>query len=209
VQEKQANSVAVLDTDDGAGRPEDAFRRATFHWAQSTKKMVDMAAALGPNTRVAHAALADVEYARGLLDSLYLPPTVKTPAAYADGRGPVTAAEVHTSVSNLATRIGTMPCCDNGAHNSALQAHVDDIVGAPPIVRHHQVRKTPFNARVERRGVDLSAPVYSSGGKMLWAGVDCPACPSKASQRCQKDDGGFIEKPHKERKALAEQPQNA
>jgi hypothetical protein len=59
------------------------------------------------------------------------------------------------------------------------------------------------------RGADLSAPVVSKNGKMLWAGVDCPSCPSKATQRCQKDGGGFIEKPHPQRKSIAEQGQNS
>jgi hypothetical protein len=163
------------------------FRRAAFRWAQSTKLLVESSTALGPNTKVAHAALEDIEYAKDLLGAMFMPKASKIPAAYADRPTELTVAEVQDSVGGLAARIVTM--------------------------RPNEVRKTPFNARVEpaprpkvvdqprtHRGVDLSAPVISKGGKMLWATIDCPACPSKATQRCQKDGGVFIEKPHTQRK---------
>lgn len=138
---------------------------------------------MGKNKPVALSALADIEYARDLLDTLCIPSTVKSVV----DKPLITADEVKESVSNLIARVVAMPV--------------------------HQVRKTPFNARVERsqnhRGADLSAPVEAKNGRMLWAGVDCPTCPSKASQRCQKDDGGFVEKPHPARKTLAEQTRNA
>lgn len=47
---------------------------------------------------------------------------------------------------------------------------------------------------------DLSAPVYPKAGKALWAGVGCPKCRAKPTQRCQKADGSLLEKPHTERK---------
>lgn len=62
-----------------------------------------------------------------------------------------------------------------------------------------EVRTIKYN-----RGADLSAPVRPKQGKMLWAGVDCPVCPSIAGQRCRKEDGTFSEKPHPQRKSIAE-----
>jgi hypothetical protein len=48
---------------------------------------------------------------------------------------------------------------------------------------------------------DLNTPIYpSKSGRALWAGIKCPACPSKVNQRCQKSDGSPLEKPHAERK---------
>jgi len=173
VSEQQNSSAAVLD-DDGVGRIEDAFRKATFDWVRTTKKMVDVASCLGKNTRVAQAALADVEHARDMLDSLYLPLGTKSPAAASDGKAQITVAEVQESVSRLAHRLMVLP------------PEMDVQIIAPR----------------------WSEPVHPNNGKMQWAGVDCPKCPSKASQRCQKDDGGFVEKPHKERKELADQGQN-
>lgn len=213
--QEQLRSVTTLEHDDGVGNATDAFRRATFHWAQSTKRMVESSNALSLNAKVAFAALADIEYARDMLDKLFVPAASKVPAGVSDHNSTITAKAVQESVSKLATRVATLPCCDHGAANSRLQAHVDEIVGAPPIVRSGQVQvmregqwkweDPPKPWPAPHRGADLSAPVQPRNGKMLWAGVDCPACPSKASQRCQKDDGGFVEKPHKERKTLAEQ----
>jgi len=56
-------------------------------------------------------------------------------------------------------------------------------------------------ATSKKSALDLNAPVYPKAGKALWAGISCPACPSKANKRCQKADGSPLEKPHAERKA--------
>ena len=51
-------------------------------------------------------------------------------------------------------------------------------------------------AKTKKKPLDLSAPVQSKDGKMRWASIDCPGCPSKATERCRKPDGSFREKPH-------------
>lgn len=206
------NTTATqTDHDDGV-KSVDLFRRATFNWAMATKKMVESSLTLG-NATVARAALADIEYAKEMLDKLFVPKMDKKHLALQGSEIDVTQQGVSASVAGVADRIRDLPCCDHGAANSRLQAHVDDVVGAPPIVRSGQVRvlregqwrwedpPTDWPAPPQsHRGVDLSAPVYSRGGKMQWAKVGCPVCPSKASQRCQKGDGTFIEKPHPQRK---------
>jgi hypothetical protein len=174
--------------DDGVIRTEDSFRRAAFVFAGAAKRLAESSAKLGPTTKVAHPALVDIQHARDLLDSLFLPGASKVPAD-ADRPNNLTAEAVKGSVSDLATRI---------------QSHVDDIVGAPPIVRFRFDGGAEDNKPQVHRGVDLNAPVHPKNGKMLWAGVDCPVCPSKATQRCRKDDGTFIEKPHPPRKDTAE-----
>lgn len=161
----------VMDEGDGA-RPEDAFRRSTFRWAQATKIMVESAAALGPNTKVPVAALTDIEYARDALIRLYIPPVVKIPAASTEGKSPITALDVQDAVSGLAGRVASQ--------------QVEEVARKPH----------------SHRGADLSTPIISKNGKMLWASVDCPTCPSKATQRCQKVNGEFMEKPHQARKDL-------
>ena len=185
--------------DDGVSR-EDIFRRATFDWARSTKRLVESSAQLADHTRVAYAALVDIEYARDLLDRLFIPLASKVPAGFSDKNSTLTAQSVKDSVSGLAERMSWA---------SKVQAHVDDIVGAPPIVRTPEpkddrewldITKPSQNLRV----TDLSAPVWPKKGKMLWAAHDCPVCPSKAGQRCQKDDGGFLEKPHQPRKDIGD-----
>jgi len=161
-----------------------------------------------------------------------MPAVVKTPAAFADGKSPISTAEVHQSVSDLAKRIVAMPTEPRKTPFNArlsrevterVQEHVHDIMGAPPIVRtpappcgHRSGIHDEFCDVINEpdpiqifppqvyRGVDLAAPVHPKNGKMLWAGVDCPVCPAKASQRCEKA-GVLIEKPHKERKTLSEQ----
>lgn len=84
----------------------------------------------------------------------------------------------------------------------------------PPIKAAPKVAKMPLSPRtVARRAAaapvlatskkavaDLTAPVYPKGGKAAWAGIKCPVCPSKVSQRCQKADGSPLEKPHTERR---------
>lgn len=172
------SNTTVDDSDDGV-RPEDLFRRATFHWAVATKDMVARSVALSPTTKVARAALADIKYARDMLDDLFVPTAVKPPAVQ-EGETFVKAEEVKQSVSDLAARLD-------------VPLHL-----VPPLPETEE----PEVAQMHR-GVDLSAPVYPKGGKMLWAGVDCPTCESKAEQRC-RTDGRFMEKPHAARKALAE-----
>jgi len=252
--------------DDG-GKVEDLFRRAAFNWVQSTKRLVESSAALGPKTRVAYAALADIEHARDLLKDLFMPVASKTPAAFADQVNPITASDVRSAVSDVAKRITSqvqevrktpfnsrVEVRKDPSVAAQVQAHVDDIIGSPPIVRHGQPRAedpvrpplgldigcwppvSGWDGQVDHAGqgvtppplvpepkpqrreskplsrqahhkADLSAPVYPKGGRMLWAGVDCPVCPSVAGQRCQKDEtafGTFIEKPHPERKTVSE-----
>lgn len=155
----------VLESDDGVNA-EDLFRRAAFSWAMSTKKLVESSVALGANTKIAYAALVDIEYARDLLDKLFVPTSAKVPAAFTERASTITAKSVKKSVTDLADRVVTL---------TEPQVH---------------------------RGVDLSAPVHSKNGKMLWADVDCPVCPSKAHQRCRRDDGAFMEKPHPPRKDI-------
>lgn len=157
-----------------ARRPEDEFRRAAFVFASSTKRLVESSTSLGPNTKVAHAALVDIQRARDLLGNLSVP-VAKIPAAIADELNGLTAAGVQETVADLAKRIETY--LDEAPGGEAKQSH---------------------------RGADLGVPVHPKNGKMLWAGVDCPACPSRATQRCRKDDGAFIEKPHQPRKEMAE-----
>lgn len=183
---QQHSGANTLEHDDGI-RAEDMFRRAAFRWAQSTKLLVESSTALGLNTKVAHAALEDIEYARDLLVDLFMPKASKVPAAFADRPNPLSAGEVRACVSDLAKRVITIPVCV-----------VDECVTptSPPV----RAPRTPQ----QHRGSDLSAPVYSKNGKMLWANIDCPMCPAKATQRCQKDDGGPLEKPHPQRKVEAE-----
>lgn len=167
---------AVLD-EDGL-RKEEVFRRATFNWAISTKKLVEASAGLGNSTKVTRAALADVEYARDLLDGLFLPSTVRGTAASSaqEDKAMINASEVRKSVSDFINRISSQ-----------------GLIVLPP--------QLDIKIVDSRRGIDLSAPVHSKNGKMLWADNDCPACPSKAHERCRRPDGGFIEKPHKQRLA--------
>jgi len=199
---EQVHSVAVLEHDDGVGNPEDAFRRATFNWALSTKKMVELSNALGKNPRVARAALADIEYAREMLDKLYVPVTTKTPAAFADGRSLITAPEVQESVSGLAARIIALPLSRAG--DSECVRLCDHEVSGRHSARCQAGETFASKPAQSRRAADLSASVHPKNGKMLWAGIDCPVCPSVATQRCRKDDGVFIEKPHAPRKELAD-----
>ncbi len=175
---EQAHSATVtIDGGDGASsradcRTEDLFRRATFRFAQATKGMVESAVALGPSTKVPISALEDIELAVRMLRNLYIPPVVKIPVNFTEGKSLVTAAEVQEAVSTLADKVANQ------------QVEEED----QPVKSH--------------RGVDLSAPVISKNGKMRWALVDCPVCPSKVTQRCQKPDGGFVEKPHQARKDI-------
>lgn len=134
--------------------------------------MVDTSAAIGPNTRVAYAALADIEYARDLLDKLVMPQPARVPT----GHLLITAVDIRDSVEDLIARI------------NAPSRHLMVLPDVGVTITHPKV--------------DLSAPVHPAHGKMSWAGVDCPKCSSKAGQRCQKSDGGFVEKPHKERKEI-------
>lgn len=169
------DNATNLESDDGA-RVEDSFRRAAFNWAIATKRLAESSAALGVNTRVPYAALVDIEYARDNLDGLFIPKVAKVPAGSTEKPTNITAESVRNCVSGLATRMVTLPV----GESSKPKAKV-----------HHST--------------DLSAPVHSKNGKMLWADVHCPACPSMANQRCQRDDGAFLEKPHPQRKSISEQ----
>ena len=172
-------SKVSSENDEGI-RSEDYFRRAAFDWARYTKRLVEASAGLGANSKVAHAALVDIEHARTMLDKLFMPSAMKTPAGLDGETNKLTAEEVRQSVSDLSMRILT----------------------TPTVVPAAEVRKTPFNSSVgskARQVTDLSAPVYPKGDKMLWAGVDCPSCPSKATERCRREDGVFMEKPHVQR----------
>lgn len=177
----QLNDESILE-DDGI-RVEDSFRRAAFSWAVSTKRLVESSAGITPRTRVAYAALVDIEYARDLLDTLFIPSASKVPAGVTDRATTVTVDSVKESVSGLAKRIATTPIY---------------LVPDPKTVKAKEGKQV-------HRGSDMSLPVYPKNGKMMWAGFDCPQCPSKATQRCQKDDGEFMEKPHTPRKNLADQ----
>jgi hypothetical protein len=232
VSGQQHSGVNTLEHDDGV-RVEDMFRRATFRWAQATKLMVESSVALGPNTKVAHSALEDIEYARDLLLHLLMPKASKIPAAYADRPVALTSREVRDSVVGLVDRAKAVTA---PAEFFEDDEPVADVVAAferanKTVTVLPMVRKTPFNARVHPRVpvcvvdecvtldsapasvltlklkvhpvANLHAPVRSKGGKMLWADIDCPACPAKASQRCQKAGGEPIEKPHDPRKILA------
>ncbi len=187
------------ENDDGV-RPEDMFRRATFGWALATKKMVEASLALGVNSRAARAALADIEYACEALDKMFVPLMDKKHLALQGDKVNATKEGLISSATGVVKRVESMPCCSRGEANSRLQSHVDDIVGAPPIARFNQAG----SLKRVRRGVDLSSPVHPKGGKMKWAGVDCPSCPSKVNQRCQNSDGGFVEKPCSQRKVLGD-----
>lgn len=169
------DNVTASEYDDGVGP--DSFRRAAFNWAVSTKRLVESSTGLTPNTKVPGAALADIEHARVLLGSLFIPVVSTAPAAFADKIHGLTAKTIQDSVSDLATRISTSLVVPGG------------------------VKPEPGS----HRGADLSTPVWPKNGKMLWAGMDCPVCPSKAGQRCQKDEGVLIEKPHQPRKSISEQ----
>lgn len=174
----QLHSVTTLEHDDGS-RAEDLFRRAAFSFASAAKKLADSSVGLGSNTKVAYAALVDIEYARDALDNLFMPKVSKAPADATDRATSLTAQSVRESVSGLAERISS----------SSLR-----VVPEPEDVAAPQ----------SHRGIDLGAPVYPKAGKMLWAGIDCSVCPSKASQRCQRNDGSSMEKPHSQRKVQAE-----
>lgn len=255
--------MAESEQDDG-GKVEDLFRRAVFNWAQSTKKMVESSNALGPNTRVAYAALADIKHARDMLDSLFVPVVAKVPANFADQAGGITAEEVKSTVVSLTKRVATAPL--NEVRKTPFNSRVESRVEPPACPPSHQsigclppvdgwdgksivegapavfvdepqpapveefvpppldlglagqwigppakpeprpVRESRPLSRVPKKhsGTDLSAPVHPKGSKMLWAGIDCTVCPSKATERCQKDDGSPVEKPHPERKVRAE-----
>ena len=162
--------AAPAEHDDGS-RVEDQFRRAAFNWAMSTKRLVESAGALG-STRVAHAALADIEYASEMLNKLFIPRSNRIVGEPAK----VTADDVRASVAGVTERI------------------------LAPVLDVPEDTQAPVKIVVSRT-LDLSAPVHAKGGKMLWAEADCTACPSKAHERCRNADGTFREKPHEERKS--------
>lgn len=192
---------------DGSTR-EDVFRRATFNWALATKRMVESSVALGINARVAHAALADIEYARVCLDKLFVPVVTKSPALMSDNDKTVTAQAVQESVHGVTARILAMP------DPSKLQDKADEIVDAPQIVRTPQPQypqNWPDFFRITPQphsATDLRAPVWPKDGKMLWAGVKCPTCHVEPGQRCiTEGDGKPRAKPHTPRKRISEQGQ--
>lgn len=229
--QEQLNSP-VLD-DERSGRAEDAFRRATFNWALATKKMVESAAALPSHTRVARTALVDIEYARDMLDDLYMPPVakgehveiragdVKRTVSKLHGRVADAAREPHRQTPFNARMEPLKARVPEQVRREIANAHRDDFdpntaVAIPPWDAATKPMASLAEAYADallgdskparkRQAVDLSAPVHARNGKMLWANIDCPSCPSKASQRCQKPDGGFVEKPHTARENLAKQ----
>lgn len=165
---------APPDFDDGT-RVEDQFRRVAFNWVMSTKRLIEMSNSLG-STKVAHPALVDIEHGSellGMLDKLFIPVSNKVSVSAPVS---ITASSVKSSVAAAVERL-THPL---------LMVSLDDAGG----VKSVKVAK-----------LDLSAPVRAKGGKMLWAESDCPACPSKAHERCRAADGTFKEKPHEERKS--------
>lgn len=173
----QTNDVDILRSDDGVGSVEDLFRRASFHWAVSTKRLVESSAALGKNTRVAYSALADIAYARDLLSKLHLPLVAKAPDRHSSNVDSLTAESVLGCVADLVARA--------------------EIVSVPVSTLSKRKRNPK-----DHSGADLTAPVWPKNGKMLWSGVDCPMFPSVAGERCRKENGDFIEKPHHQRKPV-------
>lgn len=169
-----------LDTEEGA-RVDDLFRRATFGWAVATKRLVESSAHLPKNARVAPTALEDLEWASALLDGLFVPSAVKPPGIK-EGRRMATASMVKDSVSAFAQRA----------------------ISSGPLVEPIRIKAEPPPRANSHRQLDLSAPVQPKNGKMLWAGIDCSVCSAKATQRCHRDDGVLMEKPHAERKSMAE-----
>ena len=158
-------------------RVEDSFRRATFNWALSTMKMVEVSQAVCDSTKVPRAALADIEHAKTLLDSMFIPRVTKGNTGGEECA--VSSGDLRDAAADLISRIT-----------------------APPVVVS-EIPPLPAPSNMFK-GVDLSAPVHSKGSKMLWADHDCTVCPSKASQRCQKSSGEFLEKPHPQRKNISE-----
>lgn len=209
-----SHNSATLDRDDGV-RVEDLFRRAAFDFARTTARLVESSRALGRNTKVPYSALVDIEHARDLISGLIMPSVSKVPAAFADRENTIlTTGDIRDCVSDLAgkVRTATAPPCPH----DLVQEHVhDNILHSPPIVRTPLPRDVAL-ARLDeaplppkkrskvRHTMDLNLPVRSRNGKMLWADIDCPDCPSVATKRCQKDDGSPIEKPHPSRKTLAD-----
>jgi hypothetical protein len=175
----------MKESDDGV-KSEDLFRRAAFGWALATKRLVDASRMLSRNSKVVYPALADIEYARELLDKLVLPIAVKVPAPQEDRINALTPQLVRDSVSVLVSKA-----------NSALG------VEEPKNAQTDAIVVVPEEPQISR-GVDLAAPVYPRGSKMLWTTVRCNYCGVEPHQRCKNDDGRFIEKPHPSRKNVAE-----
>lgn len=181
---------AVLEHDDGA-RAQDLFRRAAFNWALSTKKLAEASAVLTPTQRVAPTALADIRWAKDLLGGLFMPePT--------SGIGyTITTKEIVQETAALLRRAAVPPLVPmQVAKETAADVYLE---AAAEEVREQWARKKKSKAPL-----DLSAPVHSKDGKMLWADINCSDCPSKATERCRKEDGGFREKPHAGRIVMAE-----
>lgn len=200
----QLDRVETSDQDYGASR-EDVFRRATFHWAQSTKRMVESSLALGMSARVAHAALADIEHARTMLDKLFVPPATKAPAQLSDNDKTVTAKAVQESVSGMVARIIAFPTPYDPPH--PVGVYHNQVIAPPELGQW--VYTSKHETKPHDAG-DLNGPVWPKDGKMLWAGVDCPTCHVKAGQRCQThSDGKPRPKPHESRKRIAEQVSNS
>lgn len=131
-------TTSMTDSEEDGGRADDVFRRAAFNWAQSTKRLVESSTAIGMNTRVAYSALADIRHAKEMLDSLFIPRAAKVPANFADQASDITAADVKSTVVSLARRVATAPL--------------------------NEVRKTPFNSRVESRVESPCPPSHQSIG---------------------------------------------
>lgn len=178
--------AAVLEHDDGA-RAQDLFRRAAFNWALSTKKLAEASAALTPTQKVAPTALADIRWAKDLLGGLFMPESVRG-VDYT-----ITTNDIVRETAALLRRAAVPPM------PAIPHQLVADIEPETITMINHAPRK-----RNAKAPVNLSAPVYSKGDKMRWADFNCPDCPSQATERCRKEDGGFREKPHAGRIVLAE-----
>lgn len=186
----QYRHLSLVENDED-GSKEDLFRRAAFGWAAATKRLVESSMTLGSGTRVAYTALVDIEYARDLLSKLFVPVAGKMPEGVSEVQR-VTPESVRCAVAELAERVA----------ETVEQPPVRDLIA--------EMQASPYNQdllsalpKPKHKGLDLSAPVHPRGSLMLWAGVDCSICPSKATERCQKENGEYQEKPHPERKRIA------
>lgn len=77
---------------------------------------------------------------------------------------------------------------------------------APFTVEDIRIRLAHLARRIlDAPAKDWSLPVQPKHGKMSWAARDCTECVAKATERCRTLSGEFMEKPHPERKTIAEQ----
>lgn len=212
---------APLFEDGRKASPEDLFRREAFAWALATKKFVAASQALHPTSRVAATAMADVEHARTMLKDLIIPSLVKG-SANAESAMP-TVGTVRSAVAGMAYHLKEQQELAELARSVAEAFSVPmSVLSHSGQIPHQHTRdcdhttddqwlayaadaeaalvkqRTRTGSRV-KKAADLSAPVHSKDGKMLWAEYDCSKCPAKAHERCKNFSGGYLEKPHTER----------